>query len=71
MDDVEPFNISVVDGGKKIEQVKGGVEVTAVVTYKNTFVVNGKLVTVFLTLEDGVACNTIFNGRFCRKLRFK
>ena len=44
LDDVEPFNISIVYGGKESEQVKGGLDVTAVSTEKITFVVNGKLV---------------------------
>ena len=34
------FNISVVDGGVKGEQVKGGVDFTAVIPYKNPFMVN-------------------------------
>ena len=50
MDDVDPFNISVVDGGKEIEQGKLGLDITSVITYKNPFVVNVQLVTVSLTL---------------------
>ena len=40
MDDVDPFNISGVYGVKESEQVKVVVDVTAVITYKTTFVVN-------------------------------
>ena len=60
LEDMDPFNISGVDGGKESEHGKGGVDVTTVITYKNPFVVNGKLVTVSLALGEGVACNTTF-----------
>ena len=60
MYNVDPFNISGVDGGKESEQEKRSVYVTAVITYKTTFVVNEKPVTVSLALGEGVACNTIF-----------
>ena len=50
LDDVDPFNISRVDGGKESEQGKGGVEVTTSITYKTPLVENGKPVTVFLAL---------------------
>ena len=53
-----PFNISGVDGGKESEQRNGWVDVTIVITYKTSFAVNGKLVTVSLALGEGVACNT-------------
>ena len=49
-DDVYPFNISGLDIGKESKQGKVGVELTAVITYKMTFVVNGKLVAVSLDL---------------------
>ena len=58
--DVDPSNISVVGGGKEIKQGKLGVDVTAVITYKNSSMVNEQLVTVSLALVEGVACNTIF-----------
>ena len=58
---VDPFNISGVDGGKESEQGNVGVDVTAVITYKTPFLVNGKPVTVSLALGEGVACNTIFS----------
>ena len=48
--DVDPFNISGVDGGKEIEQGKLGLDVTAVITYQNTFVVNGQPMTAPLAL---------------------
>ena len=57
---MDPFDISGVDVGKKIEQVKLGVYVTAVITYKTTLVVNGKPMTVSLALGEVVGCNTIF-----------
>ena len=34
---------------------------TAAITYKTPFVVNGKPVTVSVYLGEGVACNTIFS----------
>ena len=37
LDDVDPFNIIGVDGGGGIEQVKVGVDATAVISYKNPF----------------------------------
>ena len=58
---VYTFNISGVDRVKESEQGKGEVDVTAVITYNNPFVVNGKPLTVSLTLGEGVACNTIFS----------
>ena len=64
IDDVDPFNISGVEGVKKIEQGKLGVDVTSVITYKTPFVVNGKPVTVSLALVEGVVCNTIFSCPF-------
>ena len=48
---VDPFNISRVDEEKESEQEKGGVYVTTVITHKNSFVVDGKPVTVSLTLR--------------------
>ena len=69
LEDVDTFNIIGVDGGKEGEQRKGGVDVTAVITYKNPFVVNGKPVTVSLALGEGVACNTIFSWPFLQKIK--
>ena len=60
LEDVNPFNISGVDGGKESEQGKGVVDVTALITYKTTFVVKRKPMTVSFALGEGVARNTIF-----------
>ena len=60
LEDVDPFNISGVDGGKESEQGELGVYVTTVINCKTPFVANGKPVTVSLSLGEGVACNTIF-----------
>ena len=46
-----------------------GVEFTAAITYKTPFVVNGKLMTVFLDLGEGVACNTIFSCPFLKTIK--
>ena len=69
MNGVDILNISVVDGGKKRKQGKGGVYVTAVINYKTTLVVNGKLATVFLDLGEGVACDTIFSWMLLKKIK--
>ena len=69
LDDVDPFNISGVDDGKESEQGKGGVDVTTVITYKNPFMVNRKLVIVSLDLEEGVAYNTIFSCPFLHTIK--
>ena len=69
LEDMDPFNISGVDGGKEGEQGNGGVDVTVVITYKTYFVVNGKPKTVSLALGEGVACNTIFSWSFLKKIR--
>ena len=69
LEDVDPSSISGVDKGKESELEKGGVEFTAVITYKNPFVVNGKLVIVSTALGEGVACNTIFLWPFLRKIK--
>ena len=66
---MDPFNISGIDGRREFEQRKGGLEVTAVITYKTSFVVNVKLVTVSLTLGEGVACNTIFSWPFWQTIK--
>ena len=47
---VDSFNISGVDREKETEKVKVGLGITEVITYKNSFVVNGKPVTVSLDL---------------------
>ena len=54
---------------KKKEQVKAGVDVNAVVTYKNLFVINGKPVTVSLALGEGVVCNAIFSCPLLTKIK--
>ena len=68
MEEMYPFNIIGVEGGKESEQGKGGVDVTAVITYKNTFVVNRKMVTVSLARGEGVVCNIIFSLPLPRQL---
>ena len=60
LDDVDPFNASGVDGGKGSKQGKREVDVTAVFTYKTSFVVNVKLETVSHTLGEELECNSIF-----------
>ena len=50
LDDVDPFNISGVDRRKENEQRQEEVDVTAVITKKTLFAVNGKLVIVYLAL---------------------
>ena len=66
---MDPFNISGTDGGKESEQGKGGVDVTAVTTYTNYFVVNGKPMTVSLDLVEGVTRNTIFSWPFLQAIK--
>ena len=61
MDDVDPLNTSGVNRGKESEQTKGGVDVTAVITYKTPFVVDRKRVTVSLALGEKVARKTTFS----------
>ena len=55
LEDVYPFNTSGVYRGREGEQGKERVDVTEVITYKTTFVVNRKPGTVFLALVEGVA----------------
>ena len=69
LEDVDPFNISGVYGGKESVQGKGGVYVTTVITYKNPLVVNRKLVTVSLALGEGVAFNIIFSWPFLQIIK--
>ena len=69
LDDAYTFNISGVDRGKESEQGKRGAEVSSVITYKTTFVVNGQPVKVSLVLGEGVACNTIFSWTFLRTIK--
>ena len=57
---MDPLKISGVDRGKESKYGKGGVEVTALITYKTPLAVNGKPVTVSTTLGENVACNIIF-----------
>ena len=38
-------------------------------TYKNKFVVNRKPVTVYLVIEEYMACNTIFSWLFLHKIK--
>ena len=59
MDGVDTLNISGVDVEKESEQVKSGVDISAVITYKTPFVVNGKPVTVSLAIGEGMACKKI------------
>ena len=69
LDDVDPLNISGVERVKEIEQGKGGVDVTTVITLKTHVVVNGKPVTVSVTLVGGLACNTIFSWTFLQIIK--
>ena len=48
---------------------RGGVDVTAVITHKTPFVVNGKPMTVSLALGEGVACNIIFSWTFLQTIK--
>ena len=57
---MDPFNISGVDIIKDGEQGKGGIYVTSVITYKTPFTLNTQPVTVYASLVEGVAFNTIF-----------
>ena len=66
---MDPFKKSVLDGGKYSEYRKVGLDFTAVISYKNSLVVNGKPVTVSLALGEGVACNTIFSWPFLKKIK--
>ena len=50
---------------------KEGVEVTEVITYKTPLVVNGKPVTVYLSLLEGVARNTIFSWTFLQTIKYE
>ena len=60
LDGVNPLKISDIDGGNETKQVKLGVDVTAVITYKTNFVVNGQPVKVYFALGEEVERNTIF-----------
>ena len=62
------FSISVLDIGKEGKQGKVGFYITAVISYKNSFVVNSQPVTVSLSLGEWVACNTIFLWPFLQKI---
>ena len=42
---------------------------TAVLTYKNLFVVNGKPATVSLALGEGMTCKTIFSWPFLQIIK--
>ena len=69
LEDMDIFNISGLDGGKESEQGKVGVDVTALFTFKTPFMVNGKLMTVYIALREGVACNTIFLWPFLQTIK--
>ena len=69
MGDVDTFNISGLYRGKESEQWKWGVDLPVVITYKTSFVVNGKSVTVSLVLGERVACNTTFLWAFLQKIK--
>ena len=66
---MDPFKKSVLDGGKYSEYRKVGLDFTAVISYKNSFVVNGKPVIVSLLLGEGVACNTIFSWKLLQIIK--
>ena len=61
LDDVDLFNIIGLDRREKSKQVKKGKYVITLIIYKNNFVLNGKLVKIYLILRKGVACNTMFS----------
>ena len=69
LDDLYPINISGVDRGKYSELVKGGVDVTALITYKTPCVVNGQPSTVSPVIGAGVACNKIFLWPFMQTIK--
>ena len=69
LDGVDPFNISGVDRGEESKQVKGGLDVTTLILFKNPFVVNIKPVTVSLALGEGLACNTILSWTFLKTIK--
>ena len=69
LEDIYPFNINGVDGGKESKQGNIGVGVTSVITYKTPFVVNGQLVTVYLDREEVVTCNTIVSWPFLQAIK--
>ena len=50
LDDMDPFNISIIEGEKYSKEGKGGVYVTKVITYKSPLVLNRKPVTASFTL---------------------
>ena len=50
LDDIDLFNISRVYRGKESDQRKVGVYVTTLITYKNTFVANIRLMKISLVL---------------------
>ena len=51
MEDVDPLNITGVDGRKERKHGKLGVDVTAVITNKKPFVVNGQPMKVSIGLR--------------------
>ena len=69
LEDVDSFNISVVDRGKESEQGKGGLDITTVTIYKTPFVVNVKQATVSLALGERVECNTIFSWQLLQTIK--
>ena len=50
LDDVDSLNIILVDEGNENEEVKVGIDVTVVITYKTHFVVNRQTATFSLDL---------------------
>ena len=69
LDNVDSFNISVVDRVKESKQERRGRYFTAVITYKKPFVINGQPVTVSLALGEGLAYNIIFSCPLLRKIK--
>ena len=69
LDDVDPFVVSRLYRGEKIEQGKLGVDNAAVVIYKTSFVINGQPWTVSFALGERVSCNTIFSWPFLETIK--
>ena len=69
LDDVDPFDMNVIDGGKESEQVNGGLEIKVVIALKYTFVVIGQPATASLALGKGAECNTIFSFPPLQKIK--
>ena len=58
---MDTLNKSVVEILKESVQGKRGVDDNIIITYKTPYVANGQLVTVSLSLVEGVVCSTILS----------